>query len=476
MRATAIKKAAFAAALILLVAGCSIRERIPPDYGLTLPERYHRGGEAGHALERWWEGFGDERLNALMEEAFTNNLDLSMAVERYLYARAEAGVPRSETRPRLALGGSGGKTRRGVAGGIERSESYSLSARATFELDLWRKLSKRTEAARLKALASGEEVKALYIGISAELGELYFLAREQRAQLELTDRTIAAFADTLKRVERRYRAGIVPPIDVYQSRQSLASARAGRPLFASTLRRTEASIALIAGRFPFGDSSLSSLLPAPPEISAGAPASLLSSRPDIEAARLRVEAADRYAAAAVAELLPSFILTGEYGGASERLSELLESPNILWSLLINAAQPVLSGGRLRAEVDKSNAVLREALFAYQKALLSAFGDVEKALIKNRASTERIEALTQESAASEGALRLALDRYTEGLSDYLPVLEAQKRAFQSESDLLSSRRELISNRIELARALGGRWAEGALERRLDRESNKGGEAR
>ena len=137
----------------------------------------------------------------------------------------------------------------GLTGAVT-ADTYSLSLPASFELDLWRKLASRTEAARLEQVASREELKALYLSLSAQVADLYFLALEQQSQLELTDRNIAAFADTLERVERRYREGLVPPLDVYQSRQNLAAARSRRPQFENALVTAEHALAMLLGRYP----------------------------------------------------------------------------------------------------------------------------------------------------------------------------------------------------------------------------------
>jgi NodT family efflux transporter outer membrane factor (OMF) lipoprotein len=427
---------------------------------------------------RWWERFGDENLNALMDESFDGNLDLAQGYERLAQAEATAGIIGAARWPTLAAAASGGRVRSrgftGVAGfsGFAASESYTLSASASYEIDLWRRLSSRTKGARLDALAAHGDLEAIYISLSAELADLFYLAVEQRAQLELTDSTIEAFRETLERVERRYRAGLVTALDVYQSRENLASARARRPEFASNLERTEHAISVLLGRAPErGIGGKDASLPDPPEFSAGLPSELLTRRPDITAALHRLEASDKRVAAAVADRFPSFNLLGDYGGASADIGRILDSPNIFWNLLVQAAMPIVDGGRRRAEVRRTEAALRESLAAYKKTVLISFREVEDDLSAGRASTERIKMLEVRVAASDAALKLSLDQYMQGLSDYLPVLTEQQGLFDAESALLNAKRRLISERIGLARALGGGWPETMIKGRLAELSGK-----
>jgi NodT family efflux transporter outer membrane factor (OMF) lipoprotein len=452
---------------VLFAAGCSVHKRRVPDVSLDVPGSFTgTEGLSAETLGKWWERFGDERLNALMEEAFRQNLDLARAYERLMQARAAARITGSSRGLSLDVEGSAGRARQAGPLGAVTEDGFSLSAAARYEVDLWRKLASRTAAARFDAHAAREDVKALYISLSAQFADLYYLAVEQRAQLELAEQTIAAFEDTLKRVESRYREGLVSALDVYQSRQNLASARAQRPEFEANLAVALNALSVLLGRFPQKDiTGNSAELPEAPEFPAGIPSELLNRRPDVTAALLRLEAGDRRVAAAVADRFPSFNLVGGYGGASKELNGILDSPNIFWNLLLQVAQPLLDGGRRKAEAGRTEAAYREGLALYRQAVLGAFRDVEDALARGRTTAERIAMLEERTSASEGALRLSLDRYLQGLSDYLPVLTAQQSFYDARNALLAARRRLVSDRIQLARALGGDWAEPMVRERM-----------
>ncbi len=467
--------------LSTLLFGCSPYASRVPEEPFKMPQKFSGAAEGQTSAPlsgNWWERFNDKNLNALMEEAFRNSPDVTQAHERLIQARAAAGIARSAQWPQVNINADGGRTRQsgfsavaaGFSGGAlvtgSTFTSYKLSAAAGYEVDLWRRLASTTGAARLDALASEENLKSIYISISAELADLYFLAAEERAQIELSKKTIEAFRDTLERVEGRYRAGIVPALDIYQSRQNLATARAGLPLFKADLDVTLHAISVLIGRVPEHEiTEPGASLKEVPGFPTGLPSVLLSNRPDIKAALLKLRADDMRVGAAIADRLPAFNLIGDYGGASERLSDILDSPNILWNILIEAALPVIDGGRRKAEVVRTKAVLRESLSLYRQTVLQALKEVEDALTKGRATAERIQRLEERASASEDALRLALDTYLHGLSDYLPVLTEQERFYSAKSELLTARRLFISNRIELARALGGGWTEGPVAKRL-----------
>jgi NodT family efflux transporter outer membrane factor (OMF) lipoprotein len=467
-------KNVFIAMSVVFLTACSLHDSQVTGPLIDVPSSYSgMEGNDGQAVavDRWWEMFGDDELNSLMEEVFQNNLDIAGAYERLKQLEAVMQITNSSRGLMINIDGSGSRSRqssffRGSSSesfGAVTFNSYSLSAAASYELDLWGKLRANTEAAQLDVLASEQDLKALYISISAQLADLYFLAVEQRAQLELSDRTIASFRDTLERVERRYRGGLVPALDVYQSRQNLATARAQRPVFESSLSVAQNALSVLKGSFPDKETGGDRKdLGNTPVFQTGIPSQLLSRRPDIEAALLRLKASDERIAAAIADRFPSFNLVGSYGGTSGQVKDVLDSPNIFWNLLVQIAQPILDSGKRKAEVMRTEAVFRENLAVYHKTVLNAFREVQDALAGISASEERIKRLDTSVSASESALRLGLDRYMQGLSDYLPVLTEQLRYVTAQSSLLSAKRQLISDRVQLVRALGGKWADEVID--------------
>ena len=298
------------------------------------------------------------------------------------------------------------------------------------------------------------------------------LAVEQRAQLALTEQSIVSFADTVARVENRYNLGLVPAVDMYQSRQNLTGAQAARYLFEARLAEAEHAIAVLLGRYPERnpDGSLEQLPSAPDLFAVGIPVNLISQRPDLQAALQRVEVADAKIAVAIADRFPSISLSGGYGSIRQDVTAGLIKGEF-WSLLGNLVMPLVDGGRRRAEVDRQKAALREAVAAYQQIVLSAFQEVENALVNNFATGQRVERLAETAQATGATLRLTTARYLAGLTDYLPVLTAQRTDFDISNRLLAAQRQLLTDRISLARALGGSWMQDKMNSRMQLEEDK-----
>lgn len=458
--------------IFVLTSGCSAHKPQSVELPVTVPESFTEAEgslSTDEIFGRWWNIFGDEKLNALMDQAFRKNLDIQEA-----YARLEqsAAILRSTSSLRQPFLDADGELKREKSPsflGDYTGNSYRLSLSAGYELDLWGKTNSLITAAELDTDAAREDLKAVYMSISAQLAELYYLAVEQRAQLKLTDGTIDSFEDALRRVERRYRQGLAPALDVYQARQNLARARANRPVFETNLAVAEHALAVLLGRYPDRSTAgkLSDIPEIPSEFSAGLPSEILKRRPDVHASFLRLKASDERIASAIADRFPSFNLLGSYGKSSTAFVTD-DVVGVFWNMILNIAQPLFDGQKRNAEVDRTQAVFRENLSAYHRAVLGAFQEVEDALAKNRTSEERILLLNDQIIASSNALRLSTYRYMEGLSDYLPVLAAQQSLYESESALLSGKRQLISDRVQLARALGGEWMDAYIEERLTAE--------
>ena len=446
--------------LILTLTGCASYKSMMHRSAIDMPSSYSNiDNKPAPPAGKWWEQFRDVKLNYLMEETFIHNLDIAQAYERLEQSKDILLKTDSARGLIMNLEGTAGRRQQSVLSRSVTTNNYSLSAAAKYELDIWGKLKSGTSAAKFDVMASEQDLNALYISISAQLADLYYLAVEQQAQLDLSDKTIDSFEDTLDRVERRYRSGLVPALDVYQSRANLASAKAQRPIFESSFTTSINAIAVIIGRFPDRKSIyVAEEMNVPPEFNAGVPSQLLMRRPDINAALLRLTASNERIGAAISDRFPSFNLSGNYGGSSEKLKDILDSPNIIWNILMQIAQPILDAGNRKAEVNRTKAVFRENLALYHKTVLNAFREVEDSLAKSRTSEERIMMLGDTVSASENSYRISLDNYMQGLTDYLPVLTEQLRHFTAKSNLLTAKRQLLSNRIQLARALGGAWTD------------------
>ena len=444
--------------MLLITAGCSVHERIIPDPGL-LPSTFLEADESKGPAEltgMWWEQFADQKLNSLIEDALVNNLDLEQAYARLAQVEAIYRTVDSQRWPFLNFDGTAGRDRSFSIFNTSLGNTYRLSATAGYEVDLWQKFKSQSEAAWLDTLSSREGIKTFYLSLTAQLADLYFIAVEQRAQLKLVDAIIASYTDTVERIEFRYQLGQAGALAVYQARQEVAAAKQRRPVFEAILDRTEHAIAILLGRFP--EDNIAGNLEILPEVetsfSQGVPADLLQNRPDIEAAFLQVKARDDRLAAAIADRFPTFNLMGSYGVSWLDFGSLTSGH--FWNLLASASQPVLDGGRRKAEEDRNRAALHEVVANYRQTVLIALQEVENGLSDNRATETRLKLLEEQVSVSDANVRVAREGYYYGVNDYLPVLIAERQFFDVQILVINARRQLITDRISLIRALGSDW--------------------
>lgn len=460
--------------LILLIAafisGCSVHNSQVSSRPVELPGNFLEA--PGPALEKtasgkYWHSFNDETLNVVVEETLANNLDIARAAARLSQLEAAARVSGAARLPFLNLTGRAGRERQISMFGSSHNDIHSLSLAAGYEIDFWKKIKNTTDAAKLRAFASKQDLRALYISISAQAADLYYLMVEQRAQLTLTNEIISSYHDTLERIESRYREGLVPALDVYQARQNILAAQIRKPAFEKNLAIAAHGLSILGGRFPEKAevAGLADLPDIDRDITAGIPAQLLSARPDVEAAFLRLKAKDADVAAAIAERFPSFNIMAAVTEPG------ISGSDLLWNVILEAVQPLFDGGRRRAGVDIKKAEFDEELANYKQVLLRAVKEVEDALASRRTTLQRIELLTERIDVTGATLRLATDQYFEGLSDYLQVLTAQVIHFEVQSQLLSARKELISDHISLMRALGGNWMDSDMAGNNDGEATR-----
>ncbi len=454
--------------LVFFLDGCAPHQIESAQLNTDLPRTYQSPPpekDADFQPTHWWEIFSDEELNTLMAKTISGNLDLAQFAARLQQALALNRQRSAERMPYLNLNASTSRARQVSADGENVGHSHSYSLAAGYEVDLWNKLKSKSLAQELQTAATRQDLYALYLTLSAQVAENYFLMVEQRAKLTLIDQTIAVRKDNLELVELRYREGVVSALDLYQARQNLANARSQRPDAEAALVTTAHALAVLTGDYPtirIGG-RLAELPDIPDSFPMGLPSDLLQLRPDIQSAMLRLQSADYQIAVAVAERFPSINLLAEYGHSESDFGTLISGT--LWSLIGNLTMPLVDFDKRKAEVERNKAVYAERLADYQQTVLTAFQEVEDALVENRSSRNAIVRISIEVSAAQDALRLSKSEYMDGLSTYLPVLTAQTTHFDSQIRLLSARRRMISARISLARAMGGNWMTDMAEKRI-----------
>jgi NodT family efflux transporter outer membrane factor (OMF) lipoprotein len=448
--------------MVALLAGC-VQVAPPGEDSLTVevPGEWTAAQVASEWPSGWLEDFADPGLEALVEEAFRHNLSLQAAMARLEQAQALARIEGADRWPDVSLGGT---ARRQMSNSLDepvfrsRSDRFGFDAVVNWELDLWGRVRAQAKAAVADAMAAEADYAAFRLSLASRVAQAWFTAIEERRQESLALETVTSFESNLETVEERFRRGLSPALDVRLTRANVASARA---TYAQQRRQADLAVRqleVLIGRYPAGKLAPGEwLVELPGDVPAGLPADLLERRPDVRASAQRLVSADASLIESKRSLLPAIRLTGSYGRASSELENLLEDPFDVWSLVGNLTAPVFQGGRLRANVDRSEARREEALANYRDTVLTAFREVESALAGEAFLRDQLEAVRTAAKESIGAQELAEERYERGLVDIITVLESQRRAFTSRSAVLSVQNQLLQNRLQLYLSLGGDFA-------------------
>ena len=399
-----------------------------------------------------------------MVEALDHNYDLQAAGARLHAAAAQARLAGAPKWPQVEVSGSGSRRRQNfigfpIPGGGDvlgtTSTNYGVSLNVSWEVDLWGRL-RAGETAALADLASAEaSFRGARLSLISQTARAYFAVVEAYRQVELAQASRANQKFAAEQIRVRYEAGLRPSLDLRLGRSSLAATEATLELRRRQLDQVTRQLETLLGRYPAAELETAAELPSPVgPVPAGLPADLLARRPDLVAAERQLAAASARVDEARRALYPRLSLTGSGGSASADLVDLLDGDFAVWSLVANLSQPLLQGGRLRAGVELAESNRDRAVAAFASSVLSALAEVETRLAADLFIAGQERALRTAAAEAAAAHELAEQRYVQGLSDVLALLEAQRRAYDAESQLLAARRQRLDNRIDLHLALGG----------------------
>ncbi|HEY6339922.1 MAG TPA: efflux transporter outer membrane subunit [Bryobacteraceae bacterium] len=415
----------------------------------------------------WWEVFHDPRLQQLIRTALKQNYDLQVAMERVTGARAQVGIARSNLFPQLSLDPnfSGGKTVEGA-----KSNIFLLAADMVFQVDLFGRYRRATEAARAQLLASKDAQQTVILTLVSDVASDYFLLCDLDLQLQIAQETVDTQGNSVRLTELRLSHGVGTKLDVLQARQVLDTANAQIPDLERQIGQTEDAISILLGDYPHNiarDTELGVETPTgwkwsetlPPELPPGLPSALLERRPDIREAEQNLVAANADIGVAKAMFFPQISLSASGGAAFGHtvfFGSSIPAPLGVGSYAASLTQPIFEGGALRNNLRYAKAEEREALIGYQQAIQRAFGDVSDALIgydKYRGVRERQEQTVKDLHES---VDLSLLRYRGGTVPYLDVLDSQRSLFQAELTLAQARNNEYQSLVQLYKALGGGW--------------------
>jgi NodT family efflux transporter outer membrane factor (OMF) lipoprotein len=452
--------------LVQMLSGCIFSSE-RPDLALDVPPNYRagRGVTAPPALD-WWRGFRSYELTGLIEEAQTRNLDIAIAIALIVQADAQSKIAGAPLLPVTTLnassihsrpsqttgpGGTGG-------GGPSENQLYSATLNASYELDFWGKNRAASLSAEESAVVSRFNKEVVVLSTIVSVATAYFAVLASQDELRVLRRNLDASSRILTLIKQRFEAGTASQLDVAQQESLVATVRASIPPLDQILRQNIATLAVLIGRPPADvrvkGGSLDRL--GLPRVTPGLPSELLFQRPDIRAAEANLAATDASVESARAAFFPSITLTGQ-GGYQSAVFKLLFMPqSALYQVATNLTQPLLDGFRLEGQLEFAKGQQLAALETYRKSVLSAFGDVEKALIAvaDTAETERLQRLVV--ASSRQAFDLSVTRLREGTIDLVTLLQVQQTLFTAENNLVLARLARFQAVLSLFQALGGSW--------------------
>lgn len=439
--------------LAVSIYGCAGFHPAPETAPAEIPGHFSRSGNHT-APALWWQAFGDEKLQKLEKQAFSDNLDIKSAWMRIEQARASAKKAGAELYPWLDVSGGIGHTTNRDQGRYYNQDTISLGAMASYELDLWGRIRKGREAAAMDVLAAEADLETARITVASELALTYFDMLAVNMQLEVIERQIRDNRTSLDIISAMYDYGQTDILDTLQQKQAVEAAVARKIERQMNLEVLKNRVAVLLGRPPEGIKlDMERKLPEVPALpDSGVPAELLNRRPDCRSAFFRLKAANARLARAVAEQYPRLALTASFDTDSSRLNDLFE--NWMANLAANLLTPVFEGGRLEAEVEKRQAESRQALFDYGKTVLSALKEVEDALTRESHERSLLQNIRQRLELSRRSLQQVREQYEAGTVEFLRFLETELNTDALETQVITEELELIKNRIALYRALTG----------------------
>ena len=439
--------------LLIVSSQCSpkLQSKKPP---IDPPQKFTTKGEV-EIPEKWWETFEDERLNRLIDTALNRNFNLKIAWERIKAANSQRRAQASFLLPSIDFGAQTAISRPepDFAGG----ENTQLGVSTSYEVDLWGRIKAATDAEKFNLQATYFDYQAASLSLSAELTQVYFQYLITLKQLQLANDQLATNKKIIQLIKVRFGNGQIKGVDILRQKQSLENTRNLKLIYQTNKKVLKNQIAVLVGQPPqnFDLQDTLSLPELPDQPESGLPLELVTRRPDIKASYNRLLSADREMATAIRNKFPRLSLNLSSQARSNNYSELFS--NLAYTLGANIVAPLLSWGRLRAEVDRTEAVKNQQLYNYGQSVLTAFQEVENAYIKEENQRKRLSILKKKSTMAKKTYQQLRIEFMNGMTDYIDVLLAFNEQQQLKRDLLTAQQNLLVNRVDLYRSIAGSFS-------------------
>lgn len=442
---------------------------VPPE--LEVPQNWHQPPDPAviptqTEITEWWTVFDDRMMTGLIRQAAQQNLDLRVAVARVNEARARLGVVTGRQSPVVDMTGMASRERSsenlGIPGGSVQTR-YSIGLDASWEIDLFGRISRTIEEAAATYQASEEDRNDVLITLYAEVARTYLDIRTFQMRLAAAKNNIEAQKQVLGITKARYTNGLSSQLDVFQAERVLANSEAEVPPLRIELSRSINTMSVLLGKPPgtlHNMLSIAQPIPIPPEKAAvGIPADLLRRRPDIRREERRLAAQTARIGIASADLYPSFSLSGSLNLTALSAADIFNAGSSALAFGPALRWNIFNRDRIRNQIAIEDARTEQALLIYERTVLNALNEVENAMTAFLEQRIQFEAMKRSVAASKNALDLATKRYTDGLTDFQNVLDAQRELFSAENRMAAACGLSATNMVRLYKALGGGWLPG-----------------
>ncbi|MDD1608855.1 MAG: efflux transporter outer membrane subunit [Methylococcaceae bacterium] len=446
----------------LLLSACVVG----PDYVAPkpdLPKQWHNSTAHTQALDakalaNWWTTFNDSQLSQLIERSINGNFDLKKALARIHEARAQRGIAKADYFPKINASGSTGETYNGNTD--ERNAHYSLGLDASWEIDIFGRISRSVESAQAAMEATEASYQDVMVSLIAEVALNYVQMRTSQAQLIVAEQNLIAQTEIYQLALWRWQAGLNNKLDAEQALSSVEQLTAQLPNLKNQIIQNQHQLAVLLGVNPTSlNAELAINKPIPTanlKIAVGVPADVLRQRPDIRLAERELAAQTAQIGVATAALYPKFALSGLIGLESIKASTLFTAAGLVDSVLGKVTFPIFNAGALRQNIEVQNAKQEQALANYETVVLTALKDVENALVGIVQEQQRLEDLNRATQTAQRAMTLARQQYESGLVDFQNVQQTQRTLLSLQEQSVSSQGQVTTYLISLYKALGGGW--------------------
>ena len=453
-----MKKTIVALVAVFALSACATRKITPGNPDVALPMQWSitvSGGVAHTVTQDWWRSFGSVELDALIELARQQSLDVVAASARVRQAQAFAGQAGASLWPQLTASVQIGRQGRLGGDALVTGTSSSAGFSASYELDFWGKNQAARESANANVQASIFDRDTVQLTITARVADAWLLGVALHERIGIARLSLQTAERLLGLVEYRSKAGAASALELAQQRALVAAQRRVWLGLLQQIQAVNISLALLLGKAG-GVAVIAESLTVlnAPEIDAGLPAALLTRRPDIARAEARLRAANANIDVARAAMWPAMTLSANIGASAGRLRQFLENP--VYALAATLVGPIFDGGRLAAGRDLAFAQQEELLVSYQQTIVQAFADVELALNAVAGTETQAKAQKQELAQAQKAMALAESRYRGGAETLLTLLDAQRTLYAAQDISIQLKLARLQGQVALYRALGGGW--------------------